>query len=173
MNIKEIYRLLSPKYQNIFLEYKVNFKPRYGNGLSPHPELFSIINSNRNEYKSFLNEVLEYKEIFWQIKDLRSEGDLSKPAWNNGFLPGLDIIALYTMLSIYKPDNYIEIGSGNSTKIAYKAKNEQNLPTKITSIDPFPRAEIDHLADRVVRESFENIDNHFLAELGGGYFIYR
>lgn len=172
MNIKEIYRFLSPKYQNIFLEYKVDFKPRYGHGLPPHPELFSIINSNRNDYKVLLDKALEYKEIFWQIKDVKSESDLSKPAWNNGFLPGLDIIGLYTMLSVYKPDNYIEIGSGNSTKVVYKAKIEQNLPTKITSIDPFPRAEIDHLADKVIREPFENIDTSFLSVLGGGDILF-
>lgn len=163
---KSIYRFLSPRYQSIFLEYKINFKPRYGNELPPHPELFSIINSQRDNYKVLLKKTLEYKEIFWQIKDAKVESDLSQPAWNNGFLPGLDIIGLYTMLSIYKPDNYIEIGSGNSTKVAYKAIKEQNLSTKITSIDPFPRAEIDHLADRIIREPFENIDNLFLSDLG-------
>jgi hypothetical protein len=70
------------------------------------------------------------------------------------------------MLALHKPKKYIEIGSGNSTKVAYKAKNEQNLATEIISIDPFPRAEIDHLADRVIRQPFENIDNSFLSELG-------
>ncbi len=170
--LKSAYRFLSPKYQNLFLDYKVCLKPRYGYGQPPHSELFSIINSNRNEYKTFLYKALEYKEIFWQIKDIKSGGNLNEPAWNNGFLPGLDIIGLYTMLSIYKPENYIEIGSGNSTKVVYKAKTEQNLPTKITSIDPFPRAEIDHLADKVIRKPFENIDNGFLTELGEGDILF-
>ena len=37
----------------------------------------------------------------------------------------------------------MQIGSGNSTKIARKAINDQKLKTKITSIDPHPRIEID------------------------------
>jgi hypothetical protein len=65
MTIKDIYKFLSPKHQNLFLEYKVSFKPRYGNSLPPHTELYSIINSNRDDYKVILNRALEYKEMFW------------------------------------------------------------------------------------------------------------
>lgn len=38
--IKSVYRFLSPKYQNLFLDYKVDFKPRYGHGKSPHTSCF-------------------------------------------------------------------------------------------------------------------------------------
>jgi hypothetical protein len=166
MNIKDVYKFFSPKHQSLFLEYKVNFRPRYGEELPPHTELYSIINANRKDYENILLNALEYKDLFWQIKDARLEQEANKPAWNNGFLPGLDIIGLYTVLSIYRPKKYIEIGSGNSTKVAYKAIREQKLETEIVSIDPFPRAEIDQLADKVMREPFENIDNRFLADLG-------
>jgi hypothetical protein len=165
MNITEIYRFLSPKFQNLFLEYKVNFKPRYGNGLPPHPELYSIINAYRDNYKILLNRILEYKEVFWGIKDSKDENNLENPSWNNGFLSGLDIMGIYTLISEYKPKKYIEIGSGNSTKVAYKAKKHQNICTEIISIDPIPRAEIDNLSDKVIREPFENINFNILEEL--------
>ncbi len=29
--IKAVYRFLNPKFQNVFLDYKVNMKPRYSN----------------------------------------------------------------------------------------------------------------------------------------------
>lgn len=166
MNLKEVYKFLSPKHQNIFLEYKVKFKPRYGEGLLPHAELYSIINANRKDYEAILKRTLEYKNLFWQIKESKLEAEKGNPAWNNDFLPGLDIIVLYTILSVYRPNKLIEIGSGNSTKVAYKAKKEQNLNCRIVSIDPWPRAEIDHLADETIREPFESIDNSFLSELG-------
>ena len=130
--IKQIYRFLSPKFQNLFLDYKVNFKPRYGFGKPPHSELYSIINKNRNNYKDLLTKSMDYKDYIWQIKDSKTETDPTKPIWNNGFLPGLDIIAIYTILSQYKPKKYIEIGSGNSTKVAYKAKIEQNATPIVT-----------------------------------------
>ena len=37
----------------------------------------------------------------------------------------------------------LEIGSGNSTKFARRAIRDHRLCTRITSIDPHPRAEID------------------------------
>jgi len=163
--IKQIYRFLNPKFQNLFLEYKVDFKPRYGHGKPAHQDLLKIIDANRDNYKELIKKSLTLKDSIWTIQDIKKESDSIKPTWNNGFLPGLDIIGIYTLLTEFKPKKYIEIGSGNSTKVAYKAKIEQNLKTEIISIDPRPRAEIDHLANKVIREPFENIDFNILDEL--------
>ncbi len=163
--IKQIYRFLNPKFQNLFLEYKVDFRPRYGHGKPPHRALYKIIDANREIYRNLINKSLSYKDKIWAIQDSSKETDSTKPSWNNGFLPGLDIIGIYTFISEFKPKRYIEIGSGNSTKVAYKAKTEQKLVTEIISIDPMPRAEIDNLASRVIREPFENIDINILNEL--------
>lgn len=163
--IKQLYRFLNPRFQNLFLEYKVAFKPRYGHGKPPHQQLYEVINANRSTYKEFLRKALSLKEAIWTIQDSSKETNPRQPGWNNGFLPGLDIVGIYTMLSELKPSKYVEIGSGNSTKVAYKARKEQQLPTKITSIDPMPRAEVDHLSDRVVRQPFENTDLSMLEEL--------
>tara|TARA_B110000285_G_scaffold232505_1_gene303725 strand:+ start:453 stop:1301 length:849 start_codon:yes stop_codon:yes gene_type:complete len=163
--IKQLYRFLSTKYQNLFLEYKVEFKPRYGFGKPPHKELYELINANRKSYHTVIENALSFKENIWQIQTSEKETDSIKPGWNNGFLPGMDIIGIYTMLAINKPKKYIEIGSGNSTKVAFKAKQEQKLNTRIISIDPKPRAEIDSLADQVIREPFENIDLKIIEDL--------
>ncbi len=160
--IKQIYRFLSPKFQNLFLEYKVEFKPRYGHGKPPHQDLYKIINANRDSYSDLIKKALEHKEHIWTIQDSTKEMDAKKPSWNNGFLPGLDIIGIYTMIATFKPKKYIEIGSGNSTKVAFKAKTEQGLDMEIISIDPMPRAEIDDLATKVIRAPFENINYDIL-----------
>jgi hypothetical protein len=154
--INQIYRFINPKFQNLFLEYKVDFKPRYGHGKPPHQQLYDIINVRRLEYSQLLHEALHYKEAFHSIKKVNQETDAHKPVYNNGYLPGLDIIMLYTMIAKYKPLTYFEVGSGTSTKVAFKAIKENMLTTKIISLDPKPRAEIDHLADTIMREPFEN-----------------
>jgi hypothetical protein len=166
MNIKEIYRFLSPKHQNLFLEYKVNFKPRYGHGLPSHRLLYEIINSERKEYAGLLGKVLSYADQFQEIKKNGSDSDPLNPTWNNGYLPGMDIMGIYTMLSVFKPRKYVEVGSGYSTKVAYRAKQQNHLNTEIISIDPQPRAEIDKLADKIIREPFENTDFSFIDDLG-------
>lgn len=170
--IKQIYRFLNPKFQNLFLEYRVNFKPRYGYGKPAHPDLYKIIDANRDAYKELINKSLLLKDSIWTIRDSKNETDLVNPAWNNGFLPGLDIIGIYTLLSVFKPRKYVEIGSGNSTKVAYKAKTEQKLDTEIISIDPMPRAGIDNLASKVIRQPFENIDFNILDELNANDILF-
>ncbi len=162
-SLKKIYRFLHPRFQSLFLEYKVDMKPRYGHGKPPHKELYEIINAHRKTYAQILREALDYKENIWQIQEKTSDSSL--PTWNNGYLPGLDIIGIYTLLSTYKPKRYLEVGSGHSTKVAYKAKTEQKLSTEIISIDPYPRTEIDSLADVVIRQPFENIDVDIISEL--------
>ena len=162
---KNIFRFLSPKWQQLHLEYKVDFKPRYGHGLKPHPALYDLIDANRSGYKEIIDQALKYKDVFVQIKKQGATQTAFEPFYNNGFLPGLDIIGIYTMIATYKPATYIEVGSGNSTKIAHKAIQEQQLLTSIISIDPQPRAEIDQLANQVIRKPFEDINYDFIFDL--------
>jgi hypothetical protein len=54
----------------LFLEYKVNFKPRYENGVPPHPELYSIINAERNNYRDLLNKALISVQVSYILKML-------------------------------------------------------------------------------------------------------
>lgn len=156
---------MHPKFQSLFLDYPIKMEPRYGHGKPPHASLYALINAHRNKYKTLLEGALQHQQALWTIQDAAVESDPVKPKWNNGFLPGLDIIGIYAMLAAFKPNKYIEIGSGNSTKVAYKAKLELQLATEITSIDPMPRAEIDQLADRVVRAPFEAVNLNILDEL--------
>lgn len=157
--LKSIYRFISSRFQTIHLDYQVTPKPRAGHGLQPHSILYDNINANRDRYASTLRDILHLSDAIQEIKEAKNEKDDNQPAWNNDFLPGLDIVALYGLISKHKPAKYIEIGSGNSTKVARKAITDSKLSTEITSIDPFPRANIDHLANKVIRQPFENLDN--------------
>ncbi len=163
--LKSFYRFLSPKFKTLHADYAVDFAPRYGHGLPPHKELYDIINTNRSEYEAFIDHALEYVPAIHNIKPSGKQESALEPAWNNGFLPGLDIVAIYSMLGKYRPKRYVEVGSGNSTKVAAKAKRELGLATEITSIDPMPRAEIDSLADVIIRKPFESIDYSELLKL--------
>jgi len=163
--LKKIYQFLHPRYQSLFLEYKVEMKPRHGHGLPPHARLYDIINAQRAEYAAWMEKIRQYKPQLQSIRKADAVQDAIQPGWNNGFLPGMDIMALYTMLAELKPRRYVEIGSGNSTKVAHKAKTDLGLNTEIISIDPYPRAEIDHLADQIIRTPFEQLDNAFLRDL--------
>jgi len=66
---------------------------------------------------------------------------------------------LYAIIRQFKPKTIIEIGSGNSTKIARQAILDGQLPTRLIAIDPFPRTEITHLVDDICLNPVESFDS--------------
>jgi len=161
--IKSIYRFLSPRFQNVFLDYRVNAVPRYGYGKPPHEGLLKIIENERSGYKGILEGMMVHMDNFQKIKKMNTGG--VEPVFNNGYLPGLDMLALYSMIAHFKPNIYLEIGSGNSTKTARYSIVKNELQTKIISIDPAPRAEIESLVDQSFRVPFENITQDVIRQL--------
>ena len=89
----------------------------------------------------------------------------SEPYWSNEWIPPLDAISLCGLLQQHEPAHYIEIGSGNSTKFARKAIDELGLRTKILSIDPAPRTEIDALCDEKIRSPLEDLPRDFVTRI--------
>lgn len=170
--LKQLYRFLSPKFQNVFLEYPVAVQPRYGHGKPSHSGLQAIVEQHRAQYEFLANRVLDFVGQLQTIPPCSGQNTAGEPCWNNGFLPGLDIAMLYTMLAHFRPERYVEIGSGNSTKVARRCISEQGLTTQITSIDPAPRAEIDALADEVVRAPFETTSSEIFRNLEAGDIVF-
>jgi hypothetical protein len=142
----------------VFIRYPVYPKPRYGyNGNKPHPFLYEIINKGRDAYKLQLMVLKVYEDYLLRIKTSQPD-DVEQPYWSNPWFSGLDAVALYGFLATAKPKLYVEIGSGNSTKFVKRAISDHNLPTKIVSVDPHPREEIDTLSDEIIRRPLEEDD---------------
>jgi hypothetical protein len=137
--------------------YPLDSRPRYGEGRPPHPALAELIGRRREAYAECLRAFLELRDPLIALPLQPSGPDSPEPAWTEGYIPGLDMVALYGFLARYRPRRYVEIGSGKSTKIARRAIRDQGLPTRIQSIDPQPRAGIDALCDEVVRQPLESI----------------
>ena len=156
--LKYLYRFWSKRFQTVQLDYPVEFKPRHGHGNPPHPELQQLISERDTAYLELLEACcsLAQKHLVGLERD-QDPTDPMRPYWENDFLPGLDIVSLFCFLERFKPKNYLEIGSGNSTMVAHHARSCFGLDTKIISIDPVPRAGIDRISDEVVREKFEDV----------------
>lgn len=137
----------------------------------PHQLLHDIIDRNRNKYASRLHEFLSLTKYFNSIP-VQPRDSSSEPSWINGWMPALDGIALYSYLVIYKPKIYLEVGSGNSTKFARKAIKDHNLDTRIISIDPCPRAEINSLCDEFIRKPVEEVDLKIFDRLEANDILY-
>lgn len=144
--------------------------PRYGHGRPPHPQLAQLLDRHEGAYREALRIIFRYADDLRMID--RHAGDAAEPAWVNDMLPGLDSAAIYAFLREWGPRRYIEIGSGNSTRFAARAKRDGNLATELISIDPHPRAAIDGLCDRVIRQSLECVDLDLFGEAEPGDVIF-
>ncbi|NQU06426.1 MAG: class I SAM-dependent methyltransferase [Calditrichaeota bacterium] len=166
-----IVRKLLIGYYPILLEYPYNPKPRYGWGKPPHPVLYKLIDGKRQQYIETLKSFLQFKDEFQKIA-LNGNPSPVEASFDNSFLPPLDSLSLYGLVSLKNPKRYFEIGSGNSTKFVRQAIKDHDLKTKITSIDPQPRAEINSICDRIIRQPLEELDLTIFDELESGDILY-
>ncbi|MCF6231701.1 MAG: class I SAM-dependent methyltransferase [Rhodobacteraceae bacterium] len=90
----------------------------------------------------------------------------------NGYYDTPDAEALYLMVRRYKPAQVIEVGCGNSTRVTRQAVIDARLDTKITAIDPYPRADIAHVVDNFEQKCLEQVDPSLFAGLGSGDILF-
>ena len=65
-----------------------------------------------------------------------------QPRWNQDWFPRLDAAAAYAMVRCTRPQRIVEVGSGHSTRFLARAVRDGALDTRITAIDPAPRASL-------------------------------
>jgi hypothetical protein len=155
----------------IVLEYPVDARPRWGQ--EPNVYLRDLIARNRAAYAACLRSFLPFTEDFRRIPVRPSSTQRpEEPAWINGWLPALDSMALYAFLARHNPRQYVEVGSGNSTKFARRAITDHRLQARITSIDPQPRAQIDGICDHVIRKPVEQVEPAVFDVLDAGDILF-
>jgi len=154
------------------VDYDYTARIRYGAGKPPHPELSAQISAGRDRYGRMLEEIAEIAPDFAQIP-LGGQNEDPGPFWLNAWFNSLDAMVLTHMLRRGNPVRFVEIGSGLSTKFARRAVETYGLRTRLTSIDPQPRAEIDRLCDQIIRKPLEacNVDMFQALEPGDILFL--
>src|SRR5262249_16912996 len=84
----------------------------------------------------------------------------------------LDAASLVCFILETRAEVYFEIGSGNSTKFARHAIRLDSLQTKVISLDPQPRVEIDALCDEACRMRLEDSDHEIFSVLQAGDILF-
>lgn len=163
-------RVMRGGQQLIMLDYPVEPRIRYGYGQPPHGPTQELLERS-------LENIITNCEHFAALADALAAMPLQSDredvfSWNNVFFTGLDAVSLYGLVHRYRPQTYLEIGSGNSTKITRRAVEDHNLATRIISIDPNPRADINALCDQCIREPFEQWDQALISTLQAGDVLF-
>jgi predicted O-methyltransferase YrrM len=142
-----------------------DLRARWGASQPPIPSLATWFAEHASIYRAFFEEMIATAPDLAKIPRQFSEANLPLPAWFGIPFNPFDSLALYTMVKTRRPRRYLEIGSGSTTCFAYQAIRDHRLGTKITSIDPEPRAAIDAICDQVIRNGLETCDLAIFDEL--------
>ncbi|MCY1740366.1 class I SAM-dependent methyltransferase [Ensifer sp. SL37] len=130
-----------------------------------------IISGHANRYEALLSDFQKFNANFAEISDDPSnEGN--SPTWRSNWMPALDAISLYAFAAQRNAANFIEIGSGTSTTFVRQAIQDHNLRTKIISIDPHPRRDIDMIVDVGFRRPLEDADLSIFDEVMNGDIVF-
>jgi len=128
---------------------------------------------DRSRIEETLTRIAVFREDMGRIPANAVEEDPEQPYWTNGWLPAVDAAMLYSLVASHRPSVYLEVGSGNSTKFVRRAIRDHSLATRIISIDPCPRAEVDAICDEVIRSPIENVDiDNVAARLKSGDVVF-
>ncbi|NIX76161.1 class I SAM-dependent methyltransferase [Microvirga terricola] len=115
---------------------------RYAAGVeaSDYPALRPLFEASLASFQSVLDAIESHAEELRRIRD--GEG----PArFDQDWFPRLDAAAAYASVRREKPARIVEIGSGHSTRFMAQAVKDGGLATRITCIDPAPRAALTRL----------------------------
>jgi hypothetical protein len=141
--------------QLIRIEHPVRPRTRNFAGTAGGDALAALISAGDERYQNLLRDAIDVAALLSPVP-IALHHDPRQPHWDNGWFPPLDAILLAQFIAANRPKTYLEIGSGNSTKFARYVVNGLGLKTRMVSIDPHPRAEIDEICDRVVRDGLES-----------------
>ncbi len=140
----------------------------------------AMLSADDEKYARLLRGLSRYTEMLFRIS-LAPPEDAREPHFEDcAFFSDMDAVILYLLVADCRPLRIIEIGSGSSTKYMRRAVRDWGLPTRITSIDPAPRKEIDTICDQVVRKNvldvpadfFRSLENNDILFIDGSHLVF-
>ena len=124
--------LLGGRQQGFFTPY------RYAAQVMP-PGAYPAIEAAFQDAEPAFGEVLEQINAHGD-RLAGFDGPPPEPRWGQSWFPRLDGAAAYALVRLNAPRQIVEVGSGHSTRMLARAALDAGASTRITCIDPAPRA---------------------------------
>jgi len=96
------------------------------------------------------------------------DGPPPEPRWSQSWFPRLDGAASYALVSEARPARIVEVGSGHSTRMLARAAADAGGGTRITCIDPQPRAALKGVPVEWIERVLAPSDVALFEALGAG-----
>jgi hypothetical protein len=91
-----------------------------------------------------------------------------EPHWENDWWGTVDALVQCAALKHRNPALYIEVGSGVCTLFARRARDDFGLRTRIVSIDPCPRTDVEASCDEAIRAPVQEVVPGLAGRLAAG-----
>lgn len=105
-----------------------------------YPALEPLFRAAEPDFAAHLDLLASHAPAFAAI--LEREGAPGQPRWRQSWFPRLDAASAYALVRDRRPARVVEVGSGHSTRFVLRAVADGALPTRVTAIDPAPRADL-------------------------------
>lgn len=128
--------LFGLKRQGFFIPY------RYAESVAPEQPVYDAIAARFAAAEPAFLDLLQAADAFGDdlLKIATDGAPAPAPRFGQDWFPTLDAVAAYTMIRRHAPRRIIEVGSGHSTRFLARAVADAGWTTRITAIDPQPRA---------------------------------
>ncbi|MFQ5984166.1 MAG: class I SAM-dependent methyltransferase [Alphaproteobacteria bacterium] len=143
---------------------------RYAAGVSlpasgpAYPAIEGVLREHEAVFRAAVLRLQDYGEALRRIGVERPPA----PRWDQDWFPRLDAAMAYAMVRAAAPRRIVEVGAGHSTRFFARAVADGGLDTRLTAIDPAPRAVLEGVPVGLVRARLEQADPALFAELKAG-----
>lgn len=126
-------------------------------------QVFSVLTQITDcDANPVLKAVEKYEDQTGRFARASAVGGFS---FSNDYFTSPDAEVAYALIRLLEPAQIIEVGSGNSTHLFREAITDGQLGTKLTSIDPSPRREIESVANKIIRRRLEEVGSADLEDV--------
>jgi len=159
--------VLDLKPRGYFLPYRhADEAPAESGG---YPAVEAAFAAAEPAFRTVLAAVDGYAEA---LQAIAPDAPAPAPRWNQDWFPRLDAAAAYALVRGRKPGAIVEVGSGHSTRFLARAIADAGLATRLTAIDPGPRADLAGLAAEWRRELVQAAPLSLFQALGDGDLLF-
>ena len=134
----------------------------------PYRAIEALFDAHRAAFVALIDGLGGYADAFAAI----GPDDPPAPRWNQDWFPRLDAAVAYALVRRGAPARIVEVGSGHSTRFMARAVADGGLATRITAIDPAPRAALDGLDVEIIRKPVHEAGAAPFADLAAGDVLF-
>ncbi len=160
--------LLGIRRQGYFIPYRYADAVPGPGEVGTYEAIGELFTGATGEFKEVLAAIDGFADALTAI----GEDNPPAPRWTQSWFPRLDAAAAYALVRTQRPKRIVEVGSGHSTRFLARAVGDEGLDTAITCIDPAPRAIIEGLDVKFVRDTVHRAGGGPFRALGAGDMLF-